>query len=237
MKRTDRKITKRIARTLILLSFSLIFFTACNKGERGTVNTSDGQPKPFTSSAEAVQQGKKDLTELLKARTDLNLGTDAAQVEKSQPEQGLEAFEVDFQKLLQAADNITGLEQVAGAAKGNTTPLSVENQVIAIIDTRKDTEGWRVSAISNQAIKKDLNEIRKARADLKGKMNYFEVPNINARIYSVSVDGQNQYVTNYDGFTFEKPVSISELVSKLRADAQVFERKYGEELKKQKLVK
>ena len=237
MKTINRMITKKMMRTLVLLSFSFVFFTACDKAERGSVNNSEGQPKSFASSGEAVQQGKKDLTELLRIRNDLKLEVDAALVSKSLPEQGLEVFEVDFKKLLQA-DGVTGLEQVAGAEKGNTTPLSYDNQVVGIIDTRKDADGWRVSAISNQTVKKDLNEIRKLHADLmKRKMSYFEVPNIQARIYSVSIDGQNQYVTNYDGFTFDKPVSISELLPKLREDAQAFEKIYGEALRSQRLVR
>ncbi len=222
---------------MVLLSFSFIFLTSCNNVERGPVNNTEGQSKPFASSGEAVLQGKKDLAELLKARTDLNLDVDAAQVEKSQPDQGMEMFEVDFQKLLQA-EPTAGLDKIANASKQNATPLSVDNQVIGIINTRQDGDGWKISGISNPIIRKDLNEIRKARAEYKGtKINYFDVPNIDARVYSVSVDGQDRYLTNYDGFSFEKPVSIAELLPRLKEDALVFEKLYGERLRKEKLVK
>jgi hypothetical protein len=201
------------------------------------VNNSESQQISFASSGEAVQQGQKDLIELLRIRSNLKLGVDATLVSQSLSEQSLENFEVNFKKLLQA-EGVTGLEQVAGAGKGNITPLSVDNQVVGIIETRKDGDRWMISAISNQTVKKDLQEIRRLHPDLaKSKMSYFEVPNIQARIYSVTIDGQNKYITNYDGFAFGKPVSISELLPKLRLEAQAFEKKYGEALRKQRLVR
>jgi hypothetical protein len=236
MKR-PRQLMQKVSKTALFISCSFICFTSCNSVERETVNTTEGRPKPFASSADAVQQGKKDLEDLFKVRSDLNLGVDASQIKKSQSGRGMDFFEVDFRKLLQA-ESISGLDKLVDAPKGNITPLSVDKLVIGVIETRQDADGWRVSALSNPAIKEDLNEIRKVHADSIGsKMSYFEIPNIQARIYSISLDGQIHYLTNYDGFSFEKPVSFSQLLLKLKEDAQRFEKLYGEKLKRQKLVR
>jgi hypothetical protein len=235
MKRIIKTMTRNSMMLITLLSFSFVLLTSCTN-DRGNMNGNQGPaPKPFQTSEEAVAQGKKDLMEALRLNPELKMGFDAAQLEKSQPEPALSVTDIDFQKLLQA-DNPDSLDKLAGTSRGNTTPLAVDGRVIGMIETRKDAEGWRVSAIGNQAVGNDLNAI-KGSGFGKGKLSYFEVPNLNVRIYAVSVDGKEGYLTDYNGFSLQKPATIAELVPQLRRDALEFQRQYGDKLKDQKLTK
>lgn len=196
----------------------------------------DSPSQRFATSEEAVEQGKRDLQEALRLSPGINLGVDEAQVGKSSAGQALAVNEVDFQKLL-SAEGADSLESLAGASRGNTTPLLSDGQVISLVETSSDARGWKVSAIGNQAVREELNQIR-ATPYGGGELAYFEVPNLDARIYATTLeDGSVGYLTGYDGFSLRQPVAIEELLSRLRRDALEFQERYGEELKRGKLVK
>lgn len=195
-----------------------------------------GKPAPrFPTSDEAVAQGKRDLLEVLRLSPDVQLGMDTAQVESSTLDQPLSVVEVDFRKLLEA-ENADNLQQLAGGIKGNATPLLVDGQIIGLIETSNDGNGWSVSAIGNQALKEDLNAI-KATPFATARLDYFEIPNLDARIFATTVDGNVVYLTRYDGFSLQRPVAIEALLPRLRQDALEFQRLYGDRLKEQQLVK
>lgn len=227
----------RFIKIAILISFSFAFISSANGQEKAHMNNSEGIPKIFSTSEEAVQQGKKDLLALFSFKHDLNVGLDSSQIEETSLGKAIESFDVDFQKLIKESD-VTGLNELAGASKGNITPLMLGHEVVSVIDTRKDEDGWKVSGLTNPTVTNDLNQILEAhlRRGVE-KMSYYEVPNIHARIYSTSIEGETRYFTNYDVFSFDKPISILELLPKLREDAQNFEKLYGEILKEKHLVK
>ena len=177
MKVTIKAVAGSAAAALILISTA-----SCSRDR--DMSQASGQAPHFKTSEEAVAQGKKDILEVLRISPDVKLGMDAEQVERSTPDQPLSVNEVDFQKLL-AAQNADSLRRLASASKGNATPLLVDGQVIGLIETSNSATGWRVSAIGNQVLEDDLNAI-KATPFGTGKLEYFEVPNIQARIFAFS---------------------------------------------------
>ncbi|TWT19078.1 hypothetical protein FQY83_11965 [Luteimonas marina] len=196
----------------------------------------DNPTQRFGTSAEAVEQGKRDLQEALRLNPAINLGVDEAQVGKSSAGQALAVTEVDFQKLL-STEGAVSLASLAGASRGNTTPLLDDGRVISLVETSSDAGGWKVSAIGNQAVREELNQIR-ATPYGGGELAYFEVPNLDARIYATTLeDGSTGYLTGYDGFSLRQPVAIEELLPRLRRDALEFQERHGEELKRGKLVR
>jgi len=228
MKVTIKAVAGSAAAALILISTA-----SCSRDR--DMSQANGQAPHFQTSEEAVAQGKKDILEVLRISPDVKLGMDAAQVERSTPDQPLSVNEVDFQKLLEA-QNADSLQRLASPSKGNATPLLVDGQVIGLIETSNNAKGWRVSAIGNQVLEDDLNAI-KATPFGSGKLEYFEVPNIQARIFAFSNAGKIAYLTRYNGFSLQRPVGIEDLLPRLRQDALEFQKLSGDQLKEQKLVK
>lgn len=219
-----------------LTAAALVLFSAASCSRNKDMNQGSPSPPHFQTSEEAVAQGKRDLLEALRLNPGINLGVDAAQVEKSAPDQPLAITEVDFQKLLEA-QSVDSLQSLAGASRGNATPLLADDQVVSLVETSNDARGWKVSAIGNQALREELNQIR-ATPYGAGKLEYFEVPNLDARIYAATLeDGKTGYLTSYGGLSLRQPVGIEELLPRLKHDALEFQKRYGDELKRGKLVK
>lgn len=216
---------------LALATLVMVSAASCSR-DRDMPPTSSPAPQ-FQSSDEAVAQGKRDLLDILRSNRGLNLGVDAAQLERAMPAAPLRVVEIDFAKLL-AADNAMPLQEL-GSSRGNATPLQVDGQVVALIETDSISDRWRVSSIGNQALQEDLNQIDPGVRS--GVLDYFEVPNLDARIFAATIDGQVRYLTRHAGFSLRQPLSIEELLPRLKADALEFQRLYGEQLKEGRLVR
>lgn len=224
-----------IAAVVALAAATLISFTTASCSQDRGMSQPGGTTPRFETSEAAVAQGRRDLLEVLRVSPDLELGMDPAQVERATSAPPLTVVEIDFRKLLQA-DGITDLQQLAVGERGTATPLVADEQVIALIETSRDAGGWRVAAIGNQPLKEDLNAVRSLGFGA-GEIRYFEVPNLEARIFAVQVEGQTRYLTRHRGFSLRQPVDLETLLPRLRADAAEFERLYGDKLKGQKLVR
>lgn len=218
---------------LVVAALVLCSAASCSGGKD---MNQDKPPQRFENSGEAVAQGKRDLQEALRLNPGISMGVDEAQVGKSSVGEPLVVNEVDFQKLL-SAEAAGSLQPLLGASRGNTTPLVLDGQVISLVETSSDANGWKVSAIGNHAVREELNQVR-ATPWGGGKLEYFEVPNLDARIYAATLeDGSVGYLTSYGGFSLRQPVAIEQLLPRLREDALAFEQRHGEELKRGKLVK
>jgi len=216
----------------------LAFIALASTVSCGVINSKDdnspGSPdKLFATSAAAAQKGKNDLLALVNYKEKYNISLNRAEIEKSTLGQEVEVYDVIFPKLLNAEEG-SDLAAFVDQPRGILTPLVVDSKTIGAIETKKEGEQWALSAISNPTAVDDLNKIGANRAS--GKIKYYEIPNINARVYAVSVEGNTQYFTNYKDFNYEKPVSMSELLPTLREDAQRFDQAYGKILKEKKLV-
>jgi hypothetical protein len=109
---------------------------------------------------------------------------------------------------------------------------------VTTISTRVDNGAWTVSGISDTYAEAEISELRNANPGFSSStITLYEVPNIDARVYSLRIDGQELYYTNYKGRSISEPIELRELASMLRTDALAFERQYGDMMKKGKLVK
>lgn len=221
---------------LTFLLLLLPFFLQCCQNHNGGDNGNQGteHENQYSSPEAAVQQAKSDLTNLLK-QGKYNFNLDAATVERSQPGKSAEVYEVDFNKLI--AEGTDSLAALAKPSQKLQTPLVDNGRVVTTVAVSKAKDGWRLSELTNAELTRDLNEISRQMPPDSTAVEIYEVPNLNATLFAVKRDGRTVIFTRYAGQSLQQPVSAAEILRKLRADAIIFQRTYGEELKKQRLVK
>ncbi|GAB0155108.1 hypothetical protein CHRYSEOSP005_03680 [Chryseobacterium sp. Alg-005] len=226
---------KNLKHILAVLLLS-VFLISCNdKNNMGNSGQNEIRENNFTTSDDAVNKGKADLISILKNNKEFNLNMDAAALERSKPEASISVFDVNFEKLLRS-DSIA-LTSIAEESRKSQTPLVDNTKVITVISTSKSEKGWQLDEITDNVRVSDLTEIKGQFNNINVKIAVFEVPNINATIYEVSVDGRKLYYTRYNGRSLKQPLSEGEILKQIRTDAQIFQRQFGDELKKSKLVK
>lgn len=182
----------------------------------------------------AIEKGKSDLIELLRTTKDnFNFGLQAAAVEQATGKTGIPYMELDFQKLLNY-DN-QNMEALVTPPQKYIVPLiSSERQVVTTITVSDNKRnGYKVVELVNQQYQKELNmlpeEIKEN--DFRNLNIVFE-PNLNTTLYQ---SGEKIY-TNYDNYSIRQAIDVQVLLQKLKADARDFQDKYGEAVKKNKLV-
>ncbi|MCL9804127.1 hypothetical protein NAT51_01230 [Flavobacterium amniphilum] len=203
--------------TVLLAVFSTCIFaqTTANNGIR-----------------EAAIKGKSDLAKILSENKEFNFGVSAREVEASQITNPIESFYTNFERLLN--DNSGNINSISGSDQKFIVPFSIDNQVITTISVVSDSKGTKAVELVNQQYKTELNqlpaEIR--RANYRG-LKFIRVPNIEASLYIF----EDKCYTSYKGGNLREGISISEMTRKLQIDAREFQTKFGEELKRGKLVR
>lgn len=226
---------KNLKHILAALLISVFLFSCNDKSNMGNSGQNEIKENNFTSSNDAVNKGKADLISILKNNKEFNLNIDAAALERSKPESPISVFDVNFEKLLRS-DSVT-LAAIAEASTKSQTPLVDDTRVVTVISTSKTEKGWKLDEITDNIRSSDLTEIKGQFNNMNIPISVFEVPNINATVYEVNADGRKLYYTKYNGGSLRQPLSEGELLKQIRSDAQIFQRQFGDELKKGKLVK
>ncbi|WP_299182059.1 hypothetical protein [uncultured Chryseobacterium sp.] len=226
---------KNLKHTLFIFLVSVFLFSCSDKGNMGNSGQNEIKENNFTTSTDAVNKGKADLISILKNNKEFNLNIDAAALERSNPESPISVFDVNFERLLRA-DSAT-LATVSEDHKKVQTPLVDNSRVVTVISTSQNEKGWQLDEITNNVASADLTEIKSQFNNMNVPISVFEVPNINATIYEVNADGRKLYFTRYNGASLRQPQSEDEIFKQIRADAQVFQRQFGDLVQKGKLVK
>ncbi len=225
------KIINYIAGLIIVLTIS-----SCNR-EDGTSTNTDNSTSYFKTQDEAVLKGKGDLLSILRSSSEIQLTINPELLEKAQPGISVKHLEIDFDQVLKQ-ERISDLNQFRTDARSNINTLSVDKNVVTVIRTANSDKGWTVTGLADAAITNDLDEILSARDNtpIEGVILY-EIPNIQAFIYSVKTSEGNKYFSKYNGYSLKEEVSIERLYPLLYNDAQVFYKTYREQIKSKKLVK
>ena len=225
--------------TIFILLAGLLTFllTSCNKNS-GMNNNDGNQPVKenlFKTSEEAVMKGKNDLLSLVKNNKEFNLGIDAAALERSAPGKAVPEVTLNFERLIQnQRDSIaTMLED----SRRLSTPLVADNAVVTVIGTSQAEGGWRLGELGNKELANDLTALVGTAGMNMMQISRIEVPNLQATIYEVTNANGRQYFTNYGGRSLREPVNQAELLKQLQADAVRFQREFGDQLKKNNLVR
>ncbi len=225
--------------TIFILLAGLLTFllTSCNKNS-GMNNNDGNQPVKenlFKTSEEAVMKGKNDLLSLVRNNKEFNLGIDAAALERSAPGKAVPEMTLNFERLIQnQRDSIaTMLED----SRRLSTPLVADNTVVTVIGTSQAEGGWRLGELGNKELANDLTALVGTAGMNMMQVSRIEVPNLQATIYEVTNANGRQYFTNYGGRSLREPVNQAELLKQLQADAVRFQREFGDQLKKNNLVR
>ncbi|HKX85845.1 MAG TPA: hypothetical protein VJL37_04180 [Flavobacterium sp.] len=181
---------------------------------------------------EAAMKGKADLIKILSENRDFNFGVSAKDVEAAQVSNPIEIFSTDFNKLL--ADNGSNITSVSRSESVFIVPFANNGRVITTVSVASDSKGTKVVELVNQQYSSELNELPAEikRANFRG-LRFIHVPNIQATVYIF----EDKCYTSYNGRSLREGISISEISRQLQNDAKVFQTRFGEELKKGKLVR
>jgi len=181
------------------------------------------------SIQEAANKGKAELIKILSQGKDFNFGVSSRELESAQAGIPIEEFNADFNKL--AGNETQNLNTVSKRTERFIVPLNNDGKVVTTVTVAATPKGTKAVELVNRQYTSELNEIPRA-TSLKG-LTIITVPNIDATVYVAD----DRAFTNYEGRNIKEPVSLTELTVQLQKDAPAFEAKYGEALRKGKLVR
>ena len=192
----------------------------------------NAQPTANSGVREAAAKGKSDLIKILSENRDFNFGVTAKDVESAQIANPIEVFSTDFSKLL--SDNGSNISNVSRSENVFIVPFANDGRVITTVSVASDSKGTKVVELVNQQHSSELNQLPAEikRANFRG-LKFIHVPNIEATLYIF----EDRCFTSYNGRSLREGTSISEISRQLQNDAKEFQVKFGEELKRGKLVK
>jgi hypothetical protein len=125
-------------------------------------------------------------------------------------------------------------------AKGEAVtavPLIIGPEVVSIVTLRNENNQFGVATLGDKQLSTELNMVSQLTSGLQN-VSILEVPNLNATVYAVKDSaGASWYHTSYNNNSIRQPMPAADLVRALRADAEAFQKQFGDELKKGKLVR
>lgn len=206
-----------------LKKYVLLFFILTSASVFAQSQTSN------SSIQEAANKGKGELIKILSQGNDFNFGVNSRELESAQVGMPIEEFSADFNKL--ASSTTQNLNNVVTRTERYIVPLNNDGKVVTTVTVAATPKGTKAVELVNRQYTSELNEMPRA-TSIKG-LRIITVPNIDATIYVAD----DRAFTNYEGRNIKEPVSLTELTAQLQTDARAFEAKYGEALRKGKLVR
>lgn len=191
----------------------------------------DSQKKTYTSANAAALAAKQDMME---ASSQVAFGINKEQLRAATPANPIMKQTIDWDALLKADTN-TIPEALKGNDNVTIVPLVNDNNVVTVISLMHEGEQYTIGGLGDKQLSSELDMVRKV--EPKGMIQIYEVPNLNATIYSVEGNSAVRYYTSYSNYSLRQALDSRTLIGLLRADAARFEKMYGDQLKKGKLVK
>ena len=217
-------------RILIYLgvTMAVLFSMGCKKeGE---------QRSYFSTPYEAANKAKNDLLIVLRSRKDIALGLEQQTIEKSQPAALVRQYQITFEDLA-SADSFTALRR---NELETIVPLVADGTVATVVGLAKGEAGWKIASIADKRLSGELDVVRKA-VGPTAEIAIYDLPHSGEKVYAAmqpaTGGGGTTLYTNYTGFNLKEPVPAERLLSVLKQDAAEFQRKYGDELKRQRIVR
>jgi len=166
-----------------------------------------------------------------------DFGVGAADIKNARAMQPLSYKQVDFNNLLDAGNAKSFLDLKSNMIN-YVVPFELKGAIVAVIQISKNEEVWQIVGTGNPAIRIELNKLP-GELIKNGfeNLSIYDVPNIIATVYVVELRADEVCFTDYAGFSFEKGGMESQLILEhLNKDAMMFQEKYGDQLKEQKLT-
>jgi hypothetical protein len=217
----------------LLLSVTFIFCSCTNQEEKGE-GEMNGQ-KIFTTPEEAAVKAKSDLIQVLEENKELDLGIDVTRLRESELTGLVRYVEVDFGKIL-TTKSVRSLSEIVAYKKSMIAPFVLKSYVVGIAEVGEVKEGWKVIGLGNKALTEDLNVTRVA-LDKGAEVTVYEVPNLQIFIYGVKKNASETYYLNFGKYLLRDSVAVSDFYPAVRESSIRFQKEFGDQLKKKKLVK
>lgn len=218
--------------TAILVVALLTSCTNMKNDNRQNGGGGSGESKTYTSVADAATAAKNDMMSALEKNVDLGVNRD--KLKNANPGAPMVRYDVNWESLLKA-DSSSDLDKMAAA--GNTiVPLVADNEVVSIVGLSGDNQKFRISLLGDKRLSTELDMINKVAGTTQG-VRIYEIPNLQATIYSVQTPNGNMYYTSYNNMSLREGMPASRLIPMLRAEAEGFQREFGDQLPKGKLVR
>jgi hypothetical protein len=216
----------------ILIYFSLTMAVLCSMGCKKEAE----QRTYFSAPQEAANKAKNDLLTVLRSGKDLALGLEQQTIEKSQPAVPVKQYQITFEDLA-SADSFIALRRNEMAT---VVPLVADGTVATVVAVAKDEAGWKIVSLADKSLSSELDVVRKA-AGAQTQIFIYDLPHSGEKVYAAmqpaTRGGGIVLHTNYTGFNLREPVPAERLLQVLKQDAAEFQRTYGEELKRQRVVR
>ena len=210
------------------LTMALLFNAGCKKEA--------GQQSSFSTPQDAANKAKNDLLTVLRSRKDIALGLEQQTIEKSQPSTPVRQFQITFEDLA-SANNFNALRKNELAM---LVPLVADGTVATVVGLAKDQAGWKIASVGDKSLSSELDAVRKATSP-QTEIAVYDLPHSGDKVYvamqPATGGGGTTLYTSYPGFNFAEPVPAERLLPVLKQDAAEFQRKYGDELKRQRVVR
>ena len=205
---------------------------ACNQTKQ---MNNQNQKQSFGTPEEAAKKGRDDLLTVARQHKEINTGIDTAALEKATAGKVIRQAVLSFDKLL-SADTTRDMNTIVQEESNQAVPFINGNEVITIVEVKKSGKGWEVAALGNKQLSDDLTALG-ITGDSLNNVTVYEVPNLKTKVYGVRKGDNELFYTNYKNvLSLRQGVSASVVLSILKKDAIEFQRKFGDSLKKGKLV-
>jgi hypothetical protein len=221
-------------KSVTFLLFMIFIIPSCSD-QRGDGDGDMNEDKTFKTPEEAVQKAKSDLIEVLETNKDISLGIDVARLRNADAGKLIRYAEADFERILNT-DSLKSLSEIAASDRSMLSPYVNDNEVVAIAEIKEVTNGWKIAGLGNEALTDDLNRIGIASGMEKTAVIY-EIPNLHILIFAVRDTAGESYYLNYERFNLQQSVSISDFYPVIKREAMRFNKEFGDQLKKEKLVR
>jgi hypothetical protein len=210
------------------LTTAVLFSMGCKKeGENRSY---------FSTPQEAANKAKNDLLTVLRSSKDIALGLEEQAIEKSQPAARFKQYQITFEDLV-SADSFSALRRNELAT---VVPLVADGTVATVVGLAKVEAGWKIASLADKSLSSELEVVRKA-AGPQAEIVIYDLPHSGEKVYAAmqpaTGGGGTVLYTNYPGFNLREAVPAERLLPVLKQDAAEFQRKYGDELKRQKIVR
>lgn len=227
---------KNTSKTFSIVVAVLLCTVACTKSA-STDDDDQSTTQYFSSADEAVAKAKADLLAVLETDKSINLGIETASLQNAQPGKAIVHAVVDFNRLT-TLDSLADFSKIVAENSNTLVPLVNQGNVVTVVEINQDSKGWKVAGLGHAAFTNQINAVA-AQFQNAGdvEVQLYEVPNLDAYIYVVRAQGAQHYFTDYQGSSLRERVNPTEIVARLKADAEIFIKNYGDQLKGGKLVK
>ncbi len=190
----------------------------------------------FKTPEEAALKAKENLVELI-SKKKLEINTTADEIKEAKLGSLINSYQLNFEDILKVDDS-GSFDRLKKNEDFTVAPLVNQGSVLTAVQLAKRENSWIISGLTLSTIPRELQQISRLINGLdNAKIQIMVVPNIKAIIYELQRDDSKTYHTNYsDEFNISKEIPPEVLLPYLKKQAMEFNRKYGEELKRTKLV-